>query len=235
MHVSTFTQTHNGTLLWLSCCCFYNFKLLRVCLFIYVCNNNRFFEILDTLIKKESPPGNWNRWAPSDPYNGGQNHPRQAFWWGRPFVQAYHATGDMKYLAVANRSAYWYATALRNDGGMTRYTSNDYRGASYHTCTSASSTGAILMLEVYNITRDEQLLWPILSTLRFAAGSQFRSPTIHDPNLKGAVLETSSPDSFGTFGWNYPGGELSDACPYFLRDISTSFFVHAAALLLNLA
>ena len=91
------------------------------------------------------------------------------------------------------------------------------------------------MLEVYNITRDQQLLWPIVSTLRFAAGSQFRSQATRDQNLRGAVLESASPDSFGTFGWNYPGGELSDACPYFLRDISTSFFVHAATLLLKLA
>lgn len=75
----------------------------------------------------------------------GQNHPRQAFWWGRPFLQAYLHTGNASYLAVANRSAYWYATALRLDGGLTRWTGDDFNGASYHTCTSASLTGAILM------------------------------------------------------------------------------------------
>ena len=90
------------------------------------------------------------------------------------------------------------------------------------------------MLEVYNITKDVALLWPILSALRFAAGSQFLSAATADPNLRGAVLENLTPNSFTTYGWDYPNGQLSDTCPYRLRDIATSFFIHAASLLLDL-
>jgi hypothetical protein len=48
---------------------------------------------------------------------------------------------------------------------------------------------------------------------------QFRD--VHDPNLQGAVIEAV----------NAPRG--SDASPYYLRDLSTIFFVQAASRLLT--
>lgn len=91
----------------------------------------------------------------------------------------------------------------------------------------------MVRLEVYNTTRDTALLYPILAALRFGAGSQFRSNRTADPALRGAVMESSTPKSYGTFGW-LTNEALSDSCPYFLRDIATTFFVHAVALLLEL-
>jgi hypothetical protein len=114
--------------------------------------------------------------------------------------------------------------------------SDDYRGASFHTTTSGSTTAAILLLEVYNVTRDAQLLYPIFAAISFGLGNQFRSPQTRDRNLFGAVVESVIPASYGTFGWETGAGAmLSDGCPYFLRDISTTFLIHAVALLLELA
>ena len=115
-----------------------------------------------------------------------------------------------------------------------RWTGDNFNGGSYHTCTLASLTGAILMLEVYSITRDKALLYPIASALRFGAGSQFRSNRTDDGRLRGVVMESTIPESYGTYGW-MTTEDLSDSCPYFLRDIATSFFVHAVSLLLELA
>ena len=47
-------------------------------------------------------------------------------------------------------------------------------------------------------------------------------------------MESTIPESYSTYGW-MTTEDLSDSCPYFLRDIATSFFVHAVSLLLELA
>ena len=65
-----------------------------------------FYEVLDRLIQSEGPPGNWGGYVPCSGVNGTM-HPRQAFWWGMPFIEAFRDTGNTTYLAVAQRSAEW--------------------------------------------------------------------------------------------------------------------------------
>merc|ERR1712032_937514 len=125
---------------------------------------------------------------------------RTAFWCGRPFLRAFAATGNKTYLAVANRSAYWYVRALRSDGGVSKKVNDDFRGLTFHSATSGSIVGAILMLEVYIITKDQALLYPILSALQFAMGAQFRSESTHDKRMFGAVFESVMPSSYGFNG-----------------------------------
>jgi hypothetical protein len=65
-----------------------------------------FYEVLDRLLLTEGPPGNWGGYVPCSGVNGTM-HPRQAFWWGMPFIEAYRDTRNATYLAVAQRSAEW--------------------------------------------------------------------------------------------------------------------------------
>ncbi|MBN2153340.1 MAG: hypothetical protein JW839_17940, partial [Candidatus Lokiarchaeota archaeon] len=94
-----------------------------------------FIETCDCLIEAEDPPGNWISFKPASA-TGGHIHPRHAYWWGMPFVDAYEAFSERRYLDVATRAAEWYVKAIRKDGGMMRDTFVDFNTRSFGHATS---------------------------------------------------------------------------------------------------
>ena len=63
-------------------------------------------------------------------------HPRQAYWWGRPMIDAYRASRDPRYFACARRAGEWYQNAMRLDGGLFRGTRRDFKTDSFSHATS---------------------------------------------------------------------------------------------------
>ena len=116
-----------------------------------------------------------------------------------------------RYLAVARRAGQWYAEAQKSDGGMFRHTDAQFQTSTFGQVSSGSACAAILWLELYSVTHDAGLLQLIERALRFVAGSQLANAT--NPELLNAVVENS----------NAPG--RTDASPYHLRDIASSFYV----------
>jgi hypothetical protein len=78
-------------------------------------------------------------------------------------------------------------------------------------------SAVLLWEELWQETHEQQWIESIRSGLNFCLNMQLHN--VHDPNLKGAVIEAVGA----------PCG--SDASPYYLRDISTIFFVQAASSL----
>ena len=216
-----------------------------------------FLSTIDRLVKDEAPRGNWGSYGPCTGARGVM-HPRQAYWWGMPMIDAYEHTLDSTYLQVANRSALWYQAAQRADGGMFRSTRYDFVTSTFGQVTSGSSCAALLWIRLYRITRDQSLLAPLLAALQFIQGSHFGSGTA-DSNLRNAVLEYNTPP-IAVEGCSCPdrtassrverqqgdciskcnggakggtGGSISDASPYHVRDIATSFYMQALAMLLQ--
>ena len=202
-----------------------------------------FFRVLDRLIASEGPPGNWGGYRPSTGVNGSQ-HPRQAFWWGRPFIDACTRTpqtplfaflpplvtlslcwctdietGNETYLGVATRSAEWYKRAQRSDGGMFRTTDASFQTTTFGQVTSGSACAAILWIELFQVTKDPALLPDIQKALAFVGESLVTNAT--DENMRGGVIEDSVD----------PG--KCDASPYHLRDIAASFYMQALSMLLE--
>ena len=89
-----------------------------------------FLEVADRLLAEEDPPGNWAHFRPASAISG-NIHPRHAFWWGMPMINAWQATGEEKYLACARRAAEWYVKAQRHDGGLIRGTYLDFNTDSF--------------------------------------------------------------------------------------------------------
>jgi hypothetical protein len=102
----------------------------------------RFYSTLERLMAEESPPGNWGAYTPSTGARG-SIHPRQSYWWGLPFIDAYQDTKDERYLAVANRSAAWLIRAQRTDGGVFRHTTFDFVTSTFGQATSGSACAAV--------------------------------------------------------------------------------------------
>ena len=69
-----------------------------------------FLATMERLLADEAPPGNWGAYVPCTGAHG-TLHPRQAYWWGAPMIDAYEHTEDPRFLEAANRSAYWYIEA----------------------------------------------------------------------------------------------------------------------------
>lgn len=183
-----------------------------------------FYEVIDTLLADESPAGNWVDYVPCspDPADPGKGvlHPRQAFWWGLPFVHAYRDSHNATYLQVAARAAAWYVNASRADGGMFRHTQVDFTTSTYGQVTSGVACACILWIELFQAAGDVSLLPAIEAGLKFVMQAQFGQST-HDPSIRGSVIELSHPPS-GT----------DAVSPYHLRDIATSFALQAYAKLL---
>nr|MDO8085130.1 hypothetical protein [Candidatus Sigynarchaeum springense] len=173
-----------------------------------------FIETCDCLIEAEDPPGNWISFKPAS-VTGGHIHPRHAYWWGMPFVDAYDAFKDPKYLAVAKRSAEWYARAIRKDGGMMRDTFVDFNTRSFGHATSGAACAVLFWLRLKEATGMERYDRAIETCLKCCTGLQFRVP--QDENLLGAILEKVLP----------PDG--TDRNPYYIRDLGTIFFIQAAS------
>jgi hypothetical protein len=176
-----------------------------------------FYEVAERLLREEDPPGNWIGFAPCNAVTG-MIHPRQAYWWGYPMIDAYRDSRDPRYLACARRAGEWYQNAMRLDGGLLRGTRRDFKTDSFGHATSGVACAALLWQELWKETHEETWLDSIRTGLNFCLRMQFRD--VQDPNLQGAVIEAV----------NAPKG--SDASPYYLRDLSTIFFIQAASRLL---
>ncbi len=176
-----------------------------------------FYEVAERLLREEDPPGNWIRFGPCNASTG-MIHPRQAYWWGLPMIDAFHDSRDPRYLACARRAGQWYQNAMRLDGGLFRGTRRDFKTDSFSHATSGVACAVLLWAELWKETHDETWLESIRSGLNFCTMMQLRN--VLDPNLQGAVIE----------GVEAPDG--SDASPYYLRDIATLFFVQAASRVL---
>ena len=172
----------------------------------------------ETLLKNESPPGNWIKYIPCDIKNG-NIHPRHAYWWGMPMLEIYKATGDERFLQCFFRSVNWYKKALRKDGGFVRNTYTDFNTDSFGHATSGTACAVICFLKYYEYTGDKRIIEYIEKGLEYCMNMQFTNPD--DPNLKGAILEKILP----------PDG--TDRSPYYIRDLGTIFFIQAAALYLQ--
>ncbi len=177
-----------------------------------------FFEIAERLLLTEDPPGNWIGFGPCDP-QAGNIHPRHAYWWGKPMLAAWKASGQEKYLACARRAADWYVGALRADGGLIRNTYRDFNTDSFGHATSGAACAAIFLQEIIAATDDEKYREPAERALGFCMMMQMRTP--NDPNLTGVVIEKILP----------PDG--TDRHPYTVRDLGTIFFVQATAIALQ--
>ncbi len=176
-----------------------------------------FYEVAERLLREEDPPGNWIGFGPCNAGTG-MIHPRQAYWWGLPMIDAFRDSRDPRYLACARRAGQWYQNAMRLDGGLFRGTRCDFKTDSFSHATSGVACAVRLWEELWEETRDEAWLESIRVGMNFCLSMQFRN--VRDPNLQGALIE----------GVEAPGG--SDASPYYVRDIATIFFVQAASRLL---
>lgn len=179
-----------------------------------------FLETADQLVATERPSGNWIIHGPCNERDD-YIHPRHAYWWGMPMLDAWRETGEARYREMALRSAEWYARALRRDGGFFRLTGSDFNSDSFNHATSGSACAAIFFLRVYLELDDPRYLRHAAKALNYCIRLQFTCP--EDSNLKGAILEKVMP----------PDG--TDRSPYHIRDLGTIFFVQAAALALECA
>lgn len=175
-----------------------------------------FYEVAERLLRDEDPPGNWINYGPCNALTG-MIHPRQAYWWGRPMIDAYRDSHDTRYLDCARRAGQWYQNAMRIDGGLFRGTRRDFRTDSFSHATSGVACAVLLWEELWKETREETWLESIRTGLDFCQTMQLRN--VRDPNLKGAVIE----------GVEAPDG--TDSSPYYVRDLASIFFVQAIARL----
>jgi hypothetical protein len=175
-----------------------------------------FYEVAERLLRDEDPPGNWINYGPCNAATG-MIHPRQAYWWGRPMIDAFRDSHDPHYLACARRAGEWYQSAMRLDGGLFRGTRRDFRTDSFSHATSGVACAVLLWEELWKETHEETWLGSIRTGLDFCRMMQLRN--VSDPNLKGALIE----------GVEAPDG--TDASPYYVRDLAAIFFVQAAARL----
>ncbi|MBI4025267.1 MAG: hypothetical protein HY360_09830 [Verrucomicrobia bacterium] len=177
-----------------------------------------FFAVADRLLKQENPPGNWIAFPPCN-RSAGTIHPRHAYWWGRPLIMAWQESGDERHLACAKRSANWYLSAMRRDGGFFRNTYTDFSTPSFGQEMSGIFAGCCLWHDLIVSGNGAAYRGAMQTALAFGQSLQFVK--VSDPNLKGAVLEVVQP----------PDG--TDACPYLIRDLGTIFYVQALALALR--
>jgi hypothetical protein len=174
--------------------------------------------IAETLLKDESPAGNWIKYIPCN-RRYGNIHPRHAYWWGMPMLEVFKASGEERFLQCFFRSVNWYKKALRKDGGFIRGTYTDFNTDSFGHATSGTACAVIAFLKYYEYTGDKEIIEYIEKGLDYCIKMQFTNP--EDTNLKGAILEKIL----------FPDG--TDCSPYYIRDLGTIFFIQAAALYLR--
>ncbi len=176
-----------------------------------------FFEVAERLLRTEDPPGNWMGYTPCD-WPSTSIHPRQAFWFGRPMWMAYRESGRQKYRDCFDRACQWYVRAMRRDGGMFRNTYADFNTDSFGHAGSGAACACMMFRDQYAHLGNTTYLPHLVKGLKHLRSMQFVD--VKDPNLRGAILEKVLP----------PKG--SDACPWHVRDIGTSFFIIAASQVL---
>jgi hypothetical protein len=177
-----------------------------------------FYNTAGRLLADESPAGNWINYVPCNAQRG-NIHPRHAYWWGYPMLDAYNDSDDKKYLDCFLRSCRWYAKAQRADGGLLRGTYTDFNTDSFGHATSGMACALQMWLDADAVTGKTEFADNAAKGLEFCLKMQFTNPS--DPNLKGAILEKVLP----------PDG--TDASPYHIRDLGTIFFIQALAKILN--
>ena len=177
-----------------------------------------FFHILDRLLADEGPAGNWLKYDPCVPEQG-LIHPRHAYWWGMPFLDAHAETGEARYLAQAIRCGDWYLRAQRRDGGIFRLTYTDFTTPSFGHATSAMACAIKLWTRLWRLTGDPKWLPPAKKGLEFCMKMQVQS--CQDANLQGVIIEKI----------NQPDG--TDRSLIHIRDLGTIFYVQAVCDLLR--
>ncbi|MBH06202.1 MAG: hypothetical protein CMJ20_07755 [Phycisphaeraceae bacterium] len=176
-----------------------------------------FYDIMNRLLIEERPQGNWVGYGPCN-HETGEIHPRQAYWWGKPMMDAYRDSGEQRWLDAACRSATWYTKAQRRDGGLFRMTDLNFNTGCFNHATSGIVCAAIFWVELFELTGQTKWLEPVRKAMDYAMSMQFVEPK--DPNLTGCILEKIiAPDG-------------TDRSPYHIRDLGTTFFVQAAAKLI---
>ena len=168
-----------------------------------------FFETAERLLTEEDPPGNWMHFKPANALRG-VIHPRHAYWWGMPMIDAWQESGKSRYLDCARRAADWYVRAQRHDGGLLRNTYLDFNTDSFGHETSGIACAAVFWQKMQQATGITDYDGPIQLALDYCQKVQFTRPT--DENLRGAILSKVLP----------PDG--SDRSPYHLRDLGTILF-----------
>ncbi len=176
-----------------------------------------FFEVADRLLKAEYPPGNWMGYAPCD-WSERRIHPRHAFWWGRPMWMAYKESAEQKYRDCFDRACRWYVKAMRRDGGLIRNTYSDFNTDSFGHATSGTGAACMMFRDQYAELGNQEFIPQLVLGLKYMLSMQFGDPS--DPNLRGAILEKVLP----------PNG--SDAAPWYIRDLGTTFFIMPACHIL---
>ena len=177
-----------------------------------------FYDVLNRLLVDERPSGNWVDYGPCRP-EFGECHPRHAYWWGLPMINAWRDSRDPRWLDGARRAGLWYIKAQRTDGGLFRYTDLEFKTGCFDHATSGIMCASILWLRLFQETGDPMWLEPMHRALNYAINLQFVTPA--DPNLKGCILEkVLAPDG-------------TDRSPYYIRDLGTIFFAQATAMLLS--
>jgi hypothetical protein len=169
-----------------------------------------FYETAERLLAEEEPPGNWIRFAPCQ-WPDGPIHPRHAYWWSLPMLDAYEDSGDPRFFACAQRSANWYLKAMRRDGGIIRNTYRDFNTLTFNHCVSGSACAGLMFYRLLHDYDATQFAAALSSTVDYSLSMQFLDP--QDRNLQGALLEIILP----------PRG--TDASPYYIRDLATIFHV----------
>lgn len=177
-----------------------------------------FFETAERLLRDEKPSGNWIKYGPANERKG-CIHPRQAYWWGMPMLDAFNESGDAKYAECALRSAEWYRKAIRHDGGFFRNTYLDFNTDSFGHATSGSACAAEFFLRIKRELGNNSFDEEIGKTLDYCRSMQLID--VSDPNLKGVIVEkVLAPDG-------------SDRHPYYIRDLGTIFYVIAGIMAMN--
>jgi hypothetical protein len=177
-----------------------------------------FYATAEGLLAEEEPSGNWIRYWPCNARTH-TLHPRRAYWWGLPFVDAYRDSGLARYLACAIRVGDWYIHAMRTDGGMFRDTQVNFRTPSFGHETSGICCAMIIWHELALLNDSPRWRAASDQALHYCLRGQFRA--VRDSNLHGAILEQVRP----------PDG--TDSSPYHLRDLSTIFYAQAVSRMLG--
>ena len=188
-------------------------------------------DMLARLQRDEHPPGNWDAYVLCDGRSDVLCH-RRAYWWATPFLRAVelsvmgsNATTRQAYLDVAIRSGEWYLLAQRLDGAVYRETAPDGKTAAYGLANSAAAAACMLWMRLHALTGDKRWVEPIYRSMRYLLSQQINHTITDDnPHIQGAVIEATRPPPDGT-----------DSSPWYVRDIASSFFAQAAAMLLDMA
>lgn len=177
-----------------------------------------FYKIAERLLADEEPAGNWIKYPPCN-MKESRIHPRHAYWWGYPMLDAWLDSKDKKYMECFLRSCRWYAKAQRHDGGIFRWTFTDFKTDSFGHATSGLACAMAMWMDADAITASSEFAPNIAKGLEYCLKMQFTNTA--DPNLRGVILERLE----------FPDG--TDASPYRIRDLGTIFFIQALSKLLR--